>query len=197
MIIFNFLHGHLFLWWECCGVGMPVRHLMPRAMGSFRKRRWKPPAIMVARFCRALFDGGSATVALDVHLDDGRVMDEAIDRREGHGLTGKDLAPFAEQLVGGDQQRAPLVAGAARTSTAAGALNFPAPFWTTRVCPSFVGPRFRNSAYLAFAVQCGGIGAHHQNRPALLPERNYSSDRRSTSLPDQPTLVHGRDTTEG
>jgi hypothetical protein len=30
-------------------------------------------------FAALLFNGGSATVALDVHLDDGRVMDEAID----------------------------------------------------------------------------------------------------------------------
>src|SRR5262245_22604647 len=35
----NFLLGHLSLWWKCCSVGKPVRHLMPGAMGSFRKRR--------------------------------------------------------------------------------------------------------------------------------------------------------------
>jgi hypothetical protein len=36
----NFLLGHLSLGWKCCSVGMPVRHLMPGAMGSFRKPRW-------------------------------------------------------------------------------------------------------------------------------------------------------------
>src|SRR5579864_9427925 len=37
----NFLLSHLSLWLEkCCSVGKPVRHLMPGAMGSFRKRRW-------------------------------------------------------------------------------------------------------------------------------------------------------------
>src|SRR5438477_3964910 len=35
-----FLLGHLSLWWKCCSVGRPARHLMPGAMGSFRKRRW-------------------------------------------------------------------------------------------------------------------------------------------------------------
>jgi hypothetical protein len=33
----------------------------------------------VARFAALSFNGGSATVALDVHLHDGRVMYEAID----------------------------------------------------------------------------------------------------------------------
>ena len=42
-------------------------------------------------FAALSLDGGPATVALDVHLDYGRVTDEAIDRREGHGLTGEDL----------------------------------------------------------------------------------------------------------
>src|SRR4051794_36595893 len=34
------LLGSLSLWWKCCGDRKPVRHLMPGAMGSFRKRRW-------------------------------------------------------------------------------------------------------------------------------------------------------------
>ena len=38
MLIFSL--GHLSLWWKCCRDGKPVRHLMPGAMGSFRKRRW-------------------------------------------------------------------------------------------------------------------------------------------------------------
>ena len=32
-----------------------------------------------------------------------QLMDQAIDGGEGHGGVGKDLAPFAERLVGGDQ----------------------------------------------------------------------------------------------
>ncbi len=39
-------------------------------------------------------------------------MDEAVDRGERHGGIGEDLSPFAEGLIGGDQHRAPLVAGA-------------------------------------------------------------------------------------
>src|SRR5207244_929337 len=53
---------------------------------------------------------GAASIALDIHLEDGRVMDEAVDGGERHSLIGKDLAPFAERLIGGDQHRAPLIA---------------------------------------------------------------------------------------
>ena len=37
-------------------------------------------------------------------------MDEPVDRGESHSLIWKDLAPFAERLIGGDQHGAPLVA---------------------------------------------------------------------------------------
>ena len=37
-------------------------------------------------------------------------MNEAVDRGKGHGGVGEDLAPFAEGLVGGDQQRSTLIA---------------------------------------------------------------------------------------
>lgn len=54
-------------------------------------------------------EGSAAAVALDVHLEDGGVMDQAIDRGERHGGIGEDPPPFAEWLVGGDQRRAALV----------------------------------------------------------------------------------------
>ncbi len=57
-------------------------------------------------------EGGAPAIAFDVHLEDGRVMDEAIDGGERHGGIGEDLAPFAERLVGGDQHGAAFVAGA-------------------------------------------------------------------------------------
>src|SRR5882672_6352258 len=57
-------------------------------------------------------DGGSASVAFDVHLEDCRVMDKAIDGGERHGVVGEDLAPFAEWLVGGDEERSTLVSRA-------------------------------------------------------------------------------------
>jgi hypothetical protein len=57
------------------------------------------------------FESGAAAVALDVHLEDGGVVDEAVDDGERHRLIGEDLAPFAEWLVGGDQQGSPLVSG--------------------------------------------------------------------------------------
>ena len=38
-------------------------------------------------------------------------MDEAVDRREGHGLIREDFAPFTEWLIGGDKHRPPLVTG--------------------------------------------------------------------------------------
>src|SRR6476620_4066260 len=39
-------------------------------------------------------------------------MDQAIDGGERHGGIGKDLSPFAEGLVGGDQHRPSFVSGA-------------------------------------------------------------------------------------
>ena len=36
-------------------------------------------------------------------------MDEAVDRRDGHGGIGEDGIPGAERLVGGDEDRATLV----------------------------------------------------------------------------------------
>jgi hypothetical protein len=56
-------------------------------------------------------EGGAAAIAFDVHLEDGGVVDEAIDDGERHRLVGEDLAPFAERLVGGDEQGSPLVPG--------------------------------------------------------------------------------------
>src|SRR6516225_11210646 len=55
---------------------------------------------------------GAAAIALDIDLEDRGVVDESVDRRQRHRLVGKDLAPVAEGLVGGNQQRAALVAGA-------------------------------------------------------------------------------------
>ena len=39
---------------------------------------------------------GTTPIALNIHLEDGGVVDQAIDRGECHRLVGKDLAPFAE-----------------------------------------------------------------------------------------------------
>ena len=52
-----------------------------------------------------------AAVALDIHLEDGRVVDETVDRRERHGLVRENLRPVGKGLVGGDQQGAAFVAG--------------------------------------------------------------------------------------
>ena len=58
------------------------------------------------------FERGAAAIAFDVHLDDGGVVNEAINGGESHGGVRKDSVPFAEWLIGGDQHRAPLVARA-------------------------------------------------------------------------------------
>ena len=47
-------------------------------------------------------------------------MNEAVDRRQCHGLAGKDLAPFSERLVGGYQQGPALVSGADQLEQDAG-----------------------------------------------------------------------------
>jgi hypothetical protein len=56
-------------------------------------------------------DGGTPAVAFDVHLQDDGVVDQAIDSGECHSGIGEDACPFAEGLIGGDEQAAPFVAG--------------------------------------------------------------------------------------
>ena len=48
---------------------------------------------------------GAAPIALDIHLENSRVVDQTVDGGEGHDLAWKYLAPFAEGLIGGDQHR--------------------------------------------------------------------------------------------
>jgi len=45
------------------------------------------------------FKGGATAVAFDVHLEDGGVMNEAVDDSDRHCLVREDFAPFAEGLV--------------------------------------------------------------------------------------------------
>ena len=57
-------------------------------------------------------DGLAPPIALDIHLEDGGVINEPVDGGERHGGIGEDLVPCAEGLVGGDQHGSSLVAGA-------------------------------------------------------------------------------------
>src|ERR1700756_892797 len=59
--------------------------------------RWWPTGTALAVEC------GAASIALDIHFEDGGVMDEAVDGCQRHSLVWKHLAPFAERLIGGDQ----------------------------------------------------------------------------------------------
>ena len=58
------------------------------------------------------FEGGATAIAFDIHLEDRGVVHQAVDDGDGHCRIGKDFAPVAERLIGSDQQRAPLIAGA-------------------------------------------------------------------------------------
>src|SRR3984893_5292498 len=73
-----------------------------RSADGFRcgARGWAPGAAFS-------LEGGATSVAFDLHLEDRRMVDEAIDGGERHGGVGKDLAPFAEGLIGRDEDRAP------------------------------------------------------------------------------------------
>src|SRR4051812_25964282 len=57
-------------------------------------------------------ESDAAAVAFDVHLEDGGVVDEPVDRGERHGGGRGDLAPFSKGLIGRDQDGTTLVAGA-------------------------------------------------------------------------------------
>ena len=54
--------------------------------------------------------GGTLTEAFGVHLEDGRVMNEPVDSRDGHGFVGEDLIPAAKGLIGCDGDAAVFVA---------------------------------------------------------------------------------------
>lgn len=62
--------------------------------------------------CFSAFLGLLEAVALGLDLDDLSSMGEPVD--EGHGAGGvrEDLGPFAEGLVGGDQDRLPRLVAA-------------------------------------------------------------------------------------
>ena len=48
-------------------------------------------------------DGLPAAIAVDVHFEDRGVVRKAVYGGQRHGLAGKDLSPFAEGLIGGDE----------------------------------------------------------------------------------------------
>ena len=54
--------------------------------------------------------GGALAVALDVHLENDGMMDEAINCGERHGGIREDVCPFAERSIGRYQQATPFVA---------------------------------------------------------------------------------------
>jgi hypothetical protein len=49
-----------------------------------------------------MFLRGAPAIAFDVHLEDRRMVNEAIDRRERHRRIDEHLAPLRERRVGGD-----------------------------------------------------------------------------------------------
>ena len=96
------------------------RRVVIVAQEGARRFDWRGATIRGGLDCRLgrrsagaafAFEGGTAAVAFDVHLEDGGVMNQAIDDGQRHRLVGEDLAPFAERLVGCDQQGTPLVSG--------------------------------------------------------------------------------------
>ena len=52
----------------------------------------------------ALVLSGSASVALDVHLKDARMVYQPVNRGDGHGLVWEDPVPCTEGLVGSDRE---------------------------------------------------------------------------------------------
>ena len=56
-----------------------------------------------------IFDGGPSAIAFGVAFNDCGVVDDAIDRRDGHGGIREDLVPLAERLIAGDDEAAAFV----------------------------------------------------------------------------------------
>jgi hypothetical protein len=53
------------------------------------------------------FERVAAAVALDVHFEDGGVVNEAVDDSDRHSPIWENLAPLAKGLVGSDQEGSP------------------------------------------------------------------------------------------
>jgi hypothetical protein len=97
--------------------GPKVRALASVAKGQRSRRR---PATSRYDGCAVLpsigwaalaFERGFPAITLDVHFQDRGVVHEPVDSRQRHGLVGEDLSPFAEGLIGRDQQGSAFIAG--------------------------------------------------------------------------------------
>jgi hypothetical protein len=90
----------------------PVRRIFSLSANSVALSElgsWDHRSRRAVTLIPAPVEGGAAAIAFDVHLEDGGVVDKAIDDGKRHRLVGEDLTPFAEWLVGGDEQGSPLV----------------------------------------------------------------------------------------
>src|SRR3546814_3988218 len=57
-------------------------------------------------------DSGATPVAVDVHFEDGCVVNETVDGCERHSGIREDPVPFTKRLVGGNHDRSSLISGA-------------------------------------------------------------------------------------
>src|SRR3954452_21411082 len=86
------------------------------ALGSWKLISASMPALATVReparrqLLGCPLAGNAPTVALGVEFKNGSVVNKPIDRRDSDGGIGEDLAPFAERLIAGDDERAALVA---------------------------------------------------------------------------------------
>jgi hypothetical protein len=74
--------------------------------GVRRWARWRATSATLS------IEGSPSTIAFDIHLEDGRVVNETIDGGERHGRIGEDFSPFTKRLIGRDEERTPLIARA-------------------------------------------------------------------------------------
>ncbi len=58
-----------------------------------------------------MIESGPTPEAFDVHFEDHGVVDETVDRGDGHRLVREDRLPGSKWLIGGDHERASLVSG--------------------------------------------------------------------------------------
>src|SRR3546814_6575095 len=68
---------------------------------------WWPPSAMLFSL-----DSGATPVAVDVHFEDGCVVNETVDGCERHSGIREDPVPFTKRLVGGNHDRSSLISGA-------------------------------------------------------------------------------------
>ena len=160
-----------------------------------RRRTLVSACLFIGRLCLGSGAGGfacergAAAIALDVHLENGRMVDETVDGGDRHLRVCKQPVPFAERRAGGDQQRATFISSGS-SGQHKGRMN-PGVLESVRVTASHHAlagqvvrivrrKRHRGEAYVVVEVQDGSRQLIAVRNTELADGRSSSPDLRFT-----------------